>query len=80
MYAIRSYYAIMINNMFGAPLGGTTIDSQYGFNSTALGLIWPRNGGGGFGIYRPSIVADAPGEPGVPVISAAGTDPAASIV
>jgi hypothetical protein len=68
----------MINNTFGAPLGGTTSSGQYGFESTALGLIWPRNGFGGFGRYRPSMVVVAPGEPGVPVMSAAGTGPAAS--
>jgi hypothetical protein len=58
----------MISRMFGAPLGGTTRAGQYGFESTALGLISPRKGGGGFGKYLPSMVVVALGEPGVPVI------------
>jgi hypothetical protein len=53
--------------MFGAPLGGTVIAGQYGFDCAALGSFWPLKGCGGFGRYLPSIVIVAPGDPGVPV-------------
>jgi hypothetical protein len=49
-------------------LGGTTVGGQPGLESTALRLILPSKGGGGFGIYFPSMVVVALGEPGVPVV------------
>ena len=61
--------SVMIRRMFGAPLGSTTRAGQYGFDSTAFGLISPRKGCGGFGKYRPSMVVVAPGEPGAPLVS-----------
>jgi hypothetical protein len=64
----------------GAPLGGTTVGGQPGLESTALRLILPANGGGGFGIYFPSMVVVALGEPGVPVVwTCALTEDAAAI-
>src|SRR5215510_10679682 len=71
--------SVMISSTFGAPLGGTVIDGQYGLESTALGLISPRNGCGGGGKYLPSMVVVAPGEPGVPVICWALTGTTARI-
>src|SRR6266446_9264519 len=58
----------MISSTLGAPLGGTTVGGQPGFESTALRLTLPAKGGGGFGIYLPSMVVVALGEPGVPVV------------
>jgi hypothetical protein len=49
--------------MFGAPFGGTTRAGQAGFDWAALRLIWPSNFCGGGGMYRPSIVVVASGEP-----------------
>src|SRR5208282_1191725 len=58
----------MISSTLGAPLGGTTFGGQPGLESAALRLIWPAKGGGGFGMYLPSMVVVALGEPGVPVV------------
>ena len=41
----------MISKMLGAPLGGTTVGGQYGFESLASILIVPPNGAGGGGRY-----------------------------
>src|SRR5678816_4265569 len=57
-----------MSSTFGAPLGGTTFAGQPGLDSTALRLILPAKGAGGFGMYLPSIVVVAAGEPGVPVV------------
>jgi hypothetical protein len=62
--------SVMINRMFGAPLGGTTSAGQYGFDWSALVLISPPNCCGGGGKYLPSMVVVVPGVPGVPVICA----------
>jgi hypothetical protein len=58
----------MISSTLGAPLGGTTFGGQPGLESAALRLTLPAKGGGGFGIYFPSMVVVALGEPGVPVV------------
>src|SRR3989440_7087406 len=58
----------MMSSTLGAPLGGTTVGGQPGFESAALRLTLPAKGGGGFGIYFPSMVVVALGEPGVPVV------------
>jgi hypothetical protein len=58
----------MISSTLGAPLGGTTLGGQPGLESDALRLILPAKGGGGFGMYLPSMVVVALGEPGVPVV------------
>src|SRR5271157_5111778 len=63
----------MMSNTFGAPLGGTTVIGQNGFESLALSLITPPNFGGGGGSCLPSMVVVALGEPGTPVICRAGT-------
>src|SRR5271170_7041903 len=60
--------SVMISKIFGAPFGGTTRAGQADFDWEALRLIWPWNGGGGGGKYRPSMVVVALGEPGVPVV------------
>src|SRR5215475_1339966 len=60
--------SVMISSTLGAPLGGTTVGGQPGVESAALRLILPPKGGGGFGIYFPSMVVVALGEPGVPVV------------
>src|SRR5512132_1806835 len=65
--------SVMINRMFGAPLGGTVSAGQYGFDCAALGLISPLNTGRGGGKYLPSMVVVAPGEPGTPVVCCART-------
>src|ERR1700758_1912453 len=57
----------MSSSTLGAPLGGTTGAGQAGFDRVALRLISPSNFCGGAGTYRPSIVAVAAGEPGVPL-------------
>ena len=67
----------MISRTFGAPLGGTTVGGQPGLESAVLRLILPAKGGGGFGMYLPSIVVVALGEPGTPVVSCAITGKAA---
>ena len=59
---------VMMSSTFGAPLGGTTLGGQYGFESLASSLITPPNLDGGAGSCFPSIVVVALGEPGVPVI------------
>src|SRR5262245_27187204 len=69
----------MISRMLGAPLGGTTRAGQEGFDWAALTLISPRNGAGGDGRYRPSMVSVALGEPGTPVICWATAGATASI-
>src|ERR1700675_3307775 len=58
----------MINNTFGALLGGTTDGGQYGLESFASSLITPPNFGGSGGSSLPSSVIVALGVPGVPVI------------
>src|SRR5688500_177331 len=58
----------MISSTLGAPLGGTMFGGQPGVESAAVRLILPANGGGGFGMYFPSMVVVALGEPGVPVV------------
>ena len=63
----------MMSSTFGAPLGGTTVGGQPGLESAALRLALPAKGGGGFGIYLPSMVVVALGEPGTPVVSCAIT-------
>src|SRR5271169_3062511 len=60
--------SVRISKMFGAPFGGTTRAGQAGFESAALRLIWPSNFCGGGGMYRPSIVVVASGEPLTPVV------------
>src|SRR3990172_10161884 len=66
----------MISSTLGAPLGGTTVGGQPGLESAALRLALPAKGVGGFGIYLPSMVVVALGEPGVPIVSwaIAGTE------
>src|SRR6185503_12568224 len=59
----------MISNTLGAPLGGTTLGGQPGLESAALRLILPVKGGGGFGIYFPSMVVVAPGDPSAGVVT-----------
>jgi hypothetical protein len=59
--------SVMISSTLGTPFGGTISAGQYGFDCTALGLISPLKGCGGFGRYLPSMVVVAPGEPGRPV-------------
>jgi hypothetical protein len=58
----------MINNTFGAPLGGTIFAGQQGLESVALRLMTPPNSGGGDGIYLPSTVVVALGAHGTPVV------------
>jgi hypothetical protein len=58
-------------------LGGTTVGGQPGLESAALRLALPEKGGGGGGMYLPSIVVVALGEPGTPVVSCAITGMAA---
>src|SRR5271169_3116942 len=60
--------SVRISTMFGAPFGGTTRAGQAGFDWLALRLIWPSNFCGGGGMYRPSIVVVASGEPSTPVV------------
>src|SRR5271169_5679942 len=69
----------MMSNTFGAPLGGTTVIGQYGFESLAFSLIIPPNGAGGGGSCLPSMVVVALGEPGTPVICCAEADTVHSI-
>src|SRR6516162_3912054 len=56
--------SVMMSRMLGAPLGGTTRAGQYIFDCKALSSISPLNCCGGGGIYLPSIVVVAQGEPG----------------
>jgi hypothetical protein len=65
----------MISSTLGAPLGGTTVGGQNGFDSSAPRLITPPNGGGGAGRYLPSVVVVALGEPGTPVVCCARAEP-----
>jgi hypothetical protein len=58
----------MMSNTLGAPFGGTTRGAHQAFDSEAFSSITPPNFGSGGGSCFPSIVAVAPGEPGVPVI------------
>src|SRR5271156_4243585 len=60
--------SVRISTMFGAPFGGTTRAGHAGFDWAALRLIWPSNFCGGGGMYRPSIVVVASGEPVTPVV------------
>src|SRR5271166_655589 len=61
----------MMRSTLGAPLGGTTVGGQYGFESLASSLITPPNFGGGGGSCLPSIAVVALGDPGTPVICCA---------
>src|SRR5678815_2588868 len=60
--------SVMMSSTLGAPLGGTTVGGQYGFDSEAFSLITPPNFGSGGGSCLPSMVVVALGEPGVPVV------------
>jgi len=50
----------------------------HGGDATASGAICPWNGCGGFGIYLPSMVVVAPGEPGVLLVPWAPARPPTS--
>src|SRR5689334_5021471 len=63
----------MISSTLGAPLGGTTVGGQNGFDCSALKLITPPTFGGGGGRYFPSMVVVALGEPGACSTCADGT-------
>src|ERR1700687_4975491 len=65
----------MISSTLGAPLGGTTVGGQNGFDCSTPRLITPPNVGGGGGRYFPSMVAVALGEPGTPVVCWASAEP-----
>ena len=52
----------------GRALGGTIVGGQEGFESVALRLIVPPNAAAELGMYLPSIVVVALGEPGMPVV------------
>jgi hypothetical protein len=54
------------------------VGGQAGLESTALRLILPLKGGAGFGMYFPSMVVVALGEPGTPVVCCARAVRAAS--
>src|SRR6187551_818958 len=58
----------MIRRTFGAPFGGTTVERQAGFESSALMLMTPANGGADGGRWLPSMLLVAFGAPGVPVV------------
>src|SRR5580704_11779059 len=58
----------MIKSTLGAPFGGTICGGQDGLESLALRLMTPPNFGAGFGMYFPSIVVVALGEPGAPLV------------
>src|ERR1700686_4117670 len=60
--------SVMISNTFGAPFGGTTVGGQYGVEVVASRLMTPPKGDGGLGMYRPSSVVVAAGEPGTPLV------------
>ena len=47
--AAKPTSSVMISRMFGAPLGGTMVAGQAGFDCTALSSIWPVKGWGGAG-------------------------------
>src|SRR6476646_7557695 len=57
----------MISNTLGAPLGGTIVGGQNGFDWAALSLMTPPNFSGGAGSCLPLMVVVASGEPGAPV-------------
>src|SRR4029453_18260606 len=69
----------MINRMLGAPLGGTTRGGHQVFEPSRVSLITPPNFGGGTGIWFPSIVVVALGEPSSPVTCCAATGEPASV-
>src|SRR4029453_12396723 len=69
----------MINRMLGAPLGGTTRGGHQVFEPSRVSLITPPNFGGGTGIWLPSIVVVALGEPSSPVTCCAATGEPASV-
>ena len=60
--------SVMINNTFGAPLGGTTRGAHQGLDCAAFSLMTPPNFGSGGGSCSPLMVVVVLGEPGVPVI------------
>src|SRR5215471_6305138 len=59
--------SVMMSRIFGAPFGGTTRAGHAGLDWAALRPISPWNGCGGGGMYRPSMVVVAVGEP-TPVV------------
>ena len=71
--AAKPTSSVMINRMFGAPSGGTTVGGHQGFDWAAFRLISPPNGNAGGGRTSPVIVRDSFGEPGTPRICGSGT-------
>src|SRR5262245_33872298 len=63
--------SVMISSTLGAPFGGTTRGGHHGLDREALRLITPPKFGGGFGRYRPSMVAVPLGDPGTSAVFAA---------
>src|SRR3954466_201373 len=57
----------MMSRTLGAPLGGTMVGGHHGLESLEFSLITPPNFGSGAGIWFPSIVVVALGEPDTPV-------------
>src|SRR5208283_5306388 len=74
--AAKPTSSVMISRIFGALFGGTTRMGQAGFDCAAFNSIFPLNGWGGDGMYRPSIVVVASGEPVTPVVCWGATRPA----
>src|SRR3954464_9111338 len=68
----------MMSRTLGAPLGGTMVGGHHGLESVAFSSITPPNFGSGAGIWFPSIVVVALGEPGTPLICCAITGMVAS--
>src|SRR5262244_1761693 len=56
-----------MSKTLGAPLGGTTVSGQYGFESLASSFTTPPNFSGAGGSCFPSMVVVALGDPGTPV-------------
>src|SRR5689334_1549536 len=73
--APKPWSSVMMSNTLGAPLGGTIRGAHQAFESEAFCSITPPKSGGGGGICFPSMVAVAPGEPGVPVTYCAEIEP-----
>src|SRR5271170_2090132 len=61
----------MMRSTLGAPLGGTTRGGHQGFESVAISLITPPNGGAGAGSCFPLTVVVASAEPNCPVTTCA---------
>src|SRR3954464_15179539 len=57
----------MMSRTLGAPLGGTIVGGHHGLESLEFSSITPPNFGSGAGIWFPSIVVVALGEPDTPV-------------